>query len=216
GLRLGGPNAGYVNSVSGSGPGADEPLVNIFTMPGLVFVVALYTFPYVYIMITNTLELVASDLEEAASILGASRFWVAITVTLPMVLPAVLSGFILAVLQALALFAPPALLARPAGFHTVTTRIWSLFQYPPKIETAAAVSVPLLLATALLLLVQKRLLGRRGYAAVGGKGPQRRVITLGRWRYPALAGCLAGLACAVVLPYRLLGQAAFARASGPP
>ena len=47
---------------------------------------------------------------------------------------------------------------------------------------AAAFSIPLLLATALLLLVQKRLLGRRGYAAVGGKGGQRRTIALGRWR----------------------------------
>ena len=51
---------------------------------------------------------------------------------------------------------------------------------------AAAFSMPLLLATALLLLVQKRLLGRRGYAAVGGKGGQRRTIPLGRWRWPAL------------------------------
>src|SRR5260370_33221525 len=87
-----------------------------------------------------------------------------------MVLPAILSGFILSVLQALALFGSPAILALPAGFHTITTQIWALFQYPPKVEMAAAFSVPLLLATALLLLVQKRLLGRRGYASVGGKG----------------------------------------------
>ena len=81
-----------------------------------------------------------------------------------MVAPALVSGFILAVLQALALFGSPAILALPAGFHTITTQIWSFFQYPPKIEMAAAISMPLLLATALLLLVQKRLLGRRGYA----------------------------------------------------
>src|SRR5205823_4039669 len=83
--------------------------------PGLIFVVSIYTFPYVFIMIANTLELIASDLEDAASILGASRVRVALTVTLPMVLPAILSGFILAVLQALALFGSPAILALPAG-----------------------------------------------------------------------------------------------------
>src|SRR5215831_3206084 len=181
-VMLAGPNAGALNTLYRSLTGAAEPLVNIFTMTGLIFVVALYTFPYVYIMIANTLGLIASDLEEAAALLGANRLQVALTVTLPMVLPAILSGFILAVLQALALFGSPAILALPAGFHTITTQVWALFQYPPKVEMAAACSVPLLLSTALLLLAQKKLLGRRGYASVGGKGAQRRIIPLGAWQ----------------------------------
>jgi iron(III) transport system permease protein len=215
-VMLAGPNAGALNRLYRALTGATDPLLNIFTMPGLIFVVAIYTFPYVYIMITNTLGLIASDLEDAASILGAGRLQVAWTITLPMVLPAILSGFILAVLQALALFGSPAILALPAGFHTVTTQLWAFFQYPPRVEMAAALSMPLLLATALLLLAQKRLLGRRGYAAVGGKGGQRRVVRLGRWRYPALAACLAVLACAVFLPYGILLKAAFSRAWAQP
>ena len=215
-VMLAGPNAGYLNQLYRGLTGAEAPLLNIFSMPGLIFVVAIYTFPYVYIMIANTLGLIASDLEDAAAILGAGRLQVARTITLPMVLPAILSGFILAVLQALALFGSPAILALPAGFHTVTTQMWSFFQYPPRAELAAAFSIPLLLATALLLLVQKKLLGRRGYAAVGGKGGQRRPIRLGAWRYPALAGCLAVLACAVFLPYGILLKTAFARAWAQP
>jgi len=215
-VMLAGPNAGLLNTLWRSWTGASRPLVNIFTMPGLVFVVTIYTFPYVYIMIANTLALIASDLEEAAAIHGAGRLTVALTVTLPMVLPAVVSGFILAVLQALALFGSPAILALPAGFHTITTQIWSFFHYPPKIEQAAAFSLPLLLATALLLLVQKRLLGRRGYASVGGKGGQRRLIPLGAWRWPALAGCLLVMACAIFLPYGVLAKAAFSRAWAQP
>jgi len=215
-VMLAGPNAGALNRLYRALTGATDPLLNIFTMPGLIFVVAIYTFPYVYIMITNTLGLIASDLEDAASILGAGRLQVAWTITLPMVLPAILSGFILAVLQALALFGSPAILALPAGFHTVTTQLWSFFQYPPRVEMAAAFSMPLLLATALLLLAQKKLLGRRGYAAVGGKGGQRRVVRLGPWRYPALAACLAVLACAVFLPYGILLKAAFSRAWAQP
>jgi iron(III) transport system permease protein len=215
-VMLAGPNAGCLNRLYHELTGAGDPLVNIFTMPGLIFVVAIYTFPYVYIMIANTLGLIASDLEDAAGILGAGRFQVARTITLPMVLPAILSGFILAVLQALALFGSPAILALPAGFHTVTTQLWSFFQYPPRVEQAAAFSMPLLLATALLLLLQKRLLGRRSYAAVGGKGGQRRVVALGRWRYPALAACLAVLAAAVFLPYGILLKAAFSRAWAQP
>ena len=109
-VMLAGPNAGLLNTLWRAGTGAEGPLVNIFSMPGLVFVVAIYTFPYVYIMIANTLALIASDLEEAAAILGAGRLTVALTVTLPMVAPALVSGFILAVLQALALFGSPAIL----------------------------------------------------------------------------------------------------------
>src|SRR5437870_3863885 len=213
---LAAPNAGLLNTLWRSWVGPAGPLANIFTMPGLVFVVAIYTFPYVYIMIANTLALIASDLEEAAAIHGAGRLTVALTVTFPMVLPAVVSGFILAVLQALALFGSPAILALPAGFHTITTQIWSFFQYPPKVEQAAAFSLPLLLATALLLLVQKRLLGRRGYVAVGGKGGQRRTIALGAWRWPALLAVLAVMACPIFLPYAVLAKASVSRAWAQP
>jgi iron(III) transport system permease protein len=215
-VMLAGPNAGLVNGVWRQLTGSADPLVNIFTMTGLVFVVTMYTFPYVYIMLANTLALIASDLEDAAAIHGAGRAMVALTVTLPLAAPAVVSGFILAVLQALALFGSPAILALPAGFHTITTQVWSFFQFPPKIEQAAAVSIPLLLATALLLLVQKRLLGRRGYASVGGKGGQRRTIALGVWRYPALAAVLLVMACTIFLPYGVLAKAAFSRAWAQP
>jgi iron(III) transport system permease protein len=215
-VMLAGPNAGVLNKLYRELTGAESPLIDIFTMPGLIFAVTLYTFPYVFIMIANTLELIASDLEEAAAILGARRLTVALTVTLPMVAPAIASGFILAVLQALALFGSPAILALPAGFHTITTQIWSYFQYPPKIELAAAASMPLLLATALLLYLQKRLLGRRGYASVGGKSGPRRTIPLGAWRWPAFVACLAVMACSIFLPYGVLARAALSRAWAQP
>jgi iron(III) transport system permease protein len=215
-VMLAGPNAGALNKLWRSLTGAEAAAVNIFTMTGLVFVVAMYTFPYVYVMIGNTLELIASDVEDAAAMLGAGRLAVARTVTLPLVAPAVLSGFIVSVLQALALFGSPAILALPAGFHTLTTQVWGMFHYPPRVETAAAVAMPLLVATALLLALQRRLLGRRGYVAVSGKGGTRRRIALGAWRYPALLACLAVMACAVFLPYGILAKAAFSRAWAQP
>src|SRR4030067_276893 len=72
-VMLAGPNSGVLNKLYRALTGAEDPLVNIFSMPRLIFVVALYTLPYVFIMIANTLELIASDLEEEASILGAGR-----------------------------------------------------------------------------------------------------------------------------------------------
>lgn len=215
-VMLAGPNAGALNKLWRAVTGADTPAVNIFTMTGLVFVVALYTFPYVYVMIGNTLELIASDVEDAAAMLGAGRFTVARTVTLPLVAPAILSGYIVSVLQALALFGSPAILALPAGFHTLTTQVWGMFHYPPRVEMAAAVAMPLLVTTALLLTLQRRLLGRRGYVAVGGKGGARRRIPLGAWRYPAVVFCLLVVASAVFLPYGILAKAAFSRAWAQP
>ena len=85
-------------------------------------------------------------------------------------------------LQALALFGSPAILALPAGFHTITTQIWSFFHFPPKTEMAAAFSIPLLLATALLLLVQKRSWGgaatRPSAARAGSAGDRARALAL--------------------------------------
>src|SRR5262249_53239544 len=184
-VMLAGPDGGSSRSSGGALRGPRGGLLNIFSMAGLVFVVTMYTFPYVFILTANPLALIASDLEEAAAILGGGRLTVTLTITIPLVAPAIASGFIVSVLQALALFGSPAILALPAGFHTITTQIWAFFHFPPKVEQAAAFSLPLLLATALLLLVQKRVLGRRGYAAVGGKGGQPRLIPLSAWRWPA-------------------------------
>jgi len=64
--------------------------------------------------------------------------------------------------------------------------------------------------------VQKRLLGRRGYAAVGGKGGQRRTIQLGRWRWPAFVAVLAVMACPIFLPYAVLAKASVSRAWAQP
>ena len=100
-------------------------------------------------------------------------------------MPALLAGALVAFLQAMTLFGSPAILALPAGFHTMTTKIWSLFQYPPKPELAAAASLPLLFLTVVLLRAQHIILGRRGYIVVGGKSgrpaiDQARAVRCGR------------------------------------
>ena len=59
-------------------------------------------------------------------------------VTIPLVLPAMLAGTLIAILQSLTMFGSPAILALPAGFHVITTKIWSLFQFPPRLGLAAA------------------------------------------------------------------------------
>ena len=209
---LAGPNAGSLNKLYRAITGSEEALFNIFTMPGLIFVMALYSFPYVFSMIANVCELISSDLEDAAEILGANKWRTAWSVTLPLALPALIGGFILAFLQSISLFGAPAILGLPAGLHTITTQIWALFQYPPRLDMAAAFSVPLLLATMGLIAVQKRLLGRKGYSTVGGKGGQKRLIRLGWGRIPVLLFVFGILSLSVFLPYWILLKAALSQA----
>jgi iron(III) transport system permease protein len=212
---LAGPNAGLINVLYRGLTGAEAPLVNIFSMPGLIFVTSLYTFPVVFIMTAAALTATPPDLEDAARIAGASRWHVLRDVTLPLALPAVLGGFILAFLETVVLFGASAMLALPARFHVMTTQLWAFFHYPPKVEVAAAYAMPLLVAAAGLLWVQRRLLGRRTFTTVSGRAAAPRPIPLGGpVRWTAFAGCAAVLGCAIVLPYLALLRAALAKAWG--
>jgi iron(III) transport system permease protein len=207
---LAAPNSGLLNQFyrALTSAGSDAHLFDIYSLPGVIFVISCYTFPFVFVLVANALDTMPGELEDASAILGAKAWTTARRVTIPLALPALVAGALIAFLQAMTLFGSPAILALPAGFHTMTTKIWSLFQYPPKLELAAAAAVPLLLLTILLLQAQRALLGRRGYSVVGGKyGPPRRV-ELKAWRWAALAFCLIVLLNPVFLPYLALLNAA--------
>src|SRR6266496_5699455 len=190
-VLLGGPNAGLINqwyyALFGLKAFEAQPLLNIFSAGGMVFVMVLYTFPYVFTFAANGLDLIPGELEEASAILGAPAWRTALDITLPLVVPALLAGFLIAFLQSMTLFGTPAILALPAGIDTMTTKIWSLFQYPPQLGLAAAASLPLLLVTVALLRTQAAIMGRRGYAIIGGKSTATRLIRLGAWTIPAFA-----------------------------
>jgi len=210
---LAAPNSGLLNQAYRAFTGApqDEHLFNIYSLPGLIFVISCYTFPYVFVLVANSLDRIPGDLEDASSMLGGRPWVTARRVTIPLALPALLAGALVAFLQAMTLFGSPAILALPAGFHTMTTKIWSLFQYPPKPELAAAASLPLLVLTVALLRAERAVLGRRGYSVVGGKQGNPRLVRLGSLRWVALALTVGVLLTAVLLPYFALLNAAFSR-----
>ena len=210
---LAAPNSGLLNKIfrAATGSEPDEYLFNIYSLPGLIFVISCYTFPYVFVLVANALDRIPGDLEDASSLLGGSAWTTARRVTVPLAMPAVLAGALIAFLQAMTLFGSPAILALPAGFHTMTTKIWSLFQYPPKLELAAAASLPLLALTVALLRAESFVLGRRGYSVVGGRQGDSRRVPLGRWKWPALAVAFVVLLNPVFLPYGALLNAAFSR-----
>jgi iron(III) transport system permease protein len=214
---LAGPNAGWFNHLYRYVTGSQGYLVNIYSMGGVVFVIFLYSYPYAFTMIANALDLISSEMEDASAILGANRLRTAASITLPMAIPALLSSFIFTFVHALALFGVPAILAMPAGFHTITTQMWVLLsEAPQELELVAALSVLLLSLTVLLLAWQKQFLAKRSHATIVGRGMRRSTINLGYWRYPAFLFCLFVAALAVFLPYLVLIKAAFSKAWAMP
>src|ERR1700733_257943 len=208
---LAAPNSGLLNQLFRlvTGADTDEHLFNIYSLTGIIFVISCYTFPFVFVLVANALDTMPGELEDASAILGGKAWTTARRITIPLAMPALVAGALIAFLQAMTLFGSPAILALPAGFHTMTTKIWSLFQYPPKLELAAAAAVPLLILTILLLQGQKFLLGRRGFSVLGGKYGAPRRVEMKKWRWAALAFCLLMLLNPVFLPYFALLNAAF-------
>jgi iron(III) transport system permease protein len=184
---LAAPNSGLLNQLYRqiTDAAADSHLLNIYSFAGLVFVISCYTFPYVFVLVANALDRTPGDLEDASAILGGSTWDTARRITIPLALPAVLAGALVAFLQAMTLFGSPAILAMPAGFHTITTKIWSLFQFPPKPELAAAPGAHRPTAA-------RRAHGARPARLFGGRRQEQRAANRAAWAL-ALgdAGCRA-------------------------
>ena len=213
-ILLAGPNAGWLNRIFMWITGTDAGPFNIYSFPGLVTIIALYSFPYIFIFTTAALELVSSEMEDAANILGAGTWKTLRRVTLPLALPAILGGLIICFLEAIALFASPAMIAIPARFNVVTTQLFQFFGNPVRVEVAAAYAMPLLGVTVLLVLVQRLIVRRKGFVALTGKGGERRPIALGPWRWALFGYAMLVGAMSVFLPYLFLLQAAFSKAWG--
>src|SRR6202011_109258 len=202
-ILLAGPNSGWLNKVWMALTGAEHGIFNIYSMTGLILVVAVTSFPYTFVFTSSALDLVSSEMEDAANILGARTLRTTLRITLPLVTPAIIGGIIISFLEAIAL---------PARFNVVSTQLWQFFEYPVRVEEAAAYAMPLLAITVLMFWLQRRVLGRKGYTSVTGKGGERRMIALGPWRWVMLGYALFVCALSVFLPMVVLLQAAFAKA----
>lgn len=213
-ILLAGPNAGWLNRIWVGLTGAASGPFNIYSMSGLVLVVACYAFPYMFVFARSALDLISSEMEDAATTLGAGIVRTTLRVTLPLILPAILGAFIVVFLEAIALFGVPALIALPARFQVTTTVLWQFFEFPPRMQVAAAYAMPLLAITVLLFWLQRRIIARKGYVALTGKGGERRLVRLGRWRWIMLGYCLFVTSLSFFMPMVVVLQAAFARAWG--
>lgn len=203
-VNLFGPNAGLINAFFRDVVGAPWLGFNIFSMPGLVLVTVLHTFPYVFLLASSALQSVDASYEEAAQILGASKLRTVLTITTPLVMPAILSGVLLAFVNAIALFGSQAIIGLPGRIVTLPTRIYSLFDYPAQYGLASALSLLFVAITIAALWLQRSYLAKRSFVTLGGKGARPQLMDLGWLRWPLFAFCCVVFFVSIVLPYATL------------
>jgi iron(III) transport system permease protein len=200
---LGSPHSGIVNIVARSIhlPG----LINTYTFGGICFVFAIYYAPYVFLFASAALRNMDPVLEEAVAMCGASRFRAAIDVTFPLIAPALMSAALLVFVLLVELFSIPAVLGPGARLNFLAVEIWNLIgDAPPKIGDASALGVVLLVITATLVVIQRRVIGSRSFVTVAGKGLRASPIPLRKLRIPCAVAGFAYVAIGVVLPYLTL------------
>ena len=215
-IMLASPNSGWLNRVFVGLFGTATGPFNIYSMWGAIFVVGIYSYPYSYILTSSALEFVSSELEDAACILGAGTFTTTMRITLPLVLPSIVSGFLLAFLETIALFGSPNLILIPARVSIIITEIWQEFQFPPNVELASAISITLILMTIATLWLQRFLIAKKGYTTITGKGGRKRLLDLGIWRWFFLAFCLVVSTLSLFLPFYILLRTSLSKAWGQP
>lgn len=208
-ILIAGPNAGWLNQSWSWLTGANTPLFNIYSFAGLVLVIGLNVFPYIFLFTKSALDLISTEMEEAAAILGSSNLQTTLKVTLPLVWPSILGGMIIVFLETISLFGVAALLGIPARINLVTTQLFQFFGFPLRLEVAAAYAMPLLLITVSLIYVQKLLLSRKGYVTQSGKGGERRELDVGVWKWVLLGWCVMIGGMAIYLPGYTMFAASF-------
>jgi iron(III) transport system permease protein len=208
------PNAGLINILLRDVAGLPWLTFNIFSMAGLVIVTVIHTFPFVFLLASSALQSVDASYEEAAQILGAGKFRTALTITGPLVAPAILSGTLLAFVNAIALFGSQAIIGMPGRIFTLPTRLYSLFTYPPQYGLASALSLIFVAITILALYLQRAFLARRSYVTLGGKGSRPQLVDLGAARWGVFAFCAVILVVAIILPYATLIAVSFSKSWG--
>jgi iron(III) transport system permease protein len=207
---LGSPKTGLINTVF-KWAGLDWH-VNLYSLSGLVFVFGIYYAPYVYMFTSSALCNMDPSLEEAAEISGASAFATLFSVTLPLIMPAIVSGMLLSFIVMLGIYGIPAVLGAPANINVLTTYIFKLTNWsPPLYNTAAAVAIILTVVTGFLVFLQQKVLSGRSYTAVAGKAFRPRSLDLGPWSWLTFALGLIYLLVVVILPMLALIVAAFRR-----
>ncbi|MGB9081959.1 MAG: iron ABC transporter permease [Desulfuromonadaceae bacterium] len=176
---------------------------NIYSMTSIVIIAGLSHVPHVYIYSSSALRSLASDVEEAARVAGAGPLKVAATVSLPMVMPAMLYSGVLVFFLGFQVFGLALVLGDPEGHLVLATYLYKLTNKlgTPSYHLMAAVAMCIVAITVPMVLSQRFLLrNAHKYITLKGKGALQRTLPLGGWRWVAAGAIALWLAVTVVIP----------------
>jgi iron(III) transport system permease protein len=205
-IMLASPKIGLINLALQALTGGNAPFVNIYTMPGMIWVDGLHYSPMAFLLMTAAFRSMDPSLEEQAAMSGASVPQIAARITFKLAWPAALGALLILFVRAIESFEVPALLGLPVGIHVYTSSIYqAIHQYPSQVGLAAAYAITLLVLTSLGIYVQSRLSSQGGrFATITGKGFRPRTIDLGGWRYLTAALFILYFVVIVLLPFLVL------------
>lgn len=192
---------------------------DIYTIPGMIWVLTSFYYPYAFITISRAMEKMDPSLEEASRISGASPWTTLRTVTLPMMTPSIIAGALLVFVSAASCFGIPSIIGANAKVKipTVTTRIIEYVELGlDGLPDAMSLAVFLMVMANLVLYVSTFVVGKKKYITVSGKSTRPTVVDLGRYRvfFTVLMFLFAFLM--IVLPFATVGMTSFTKNLGKP
>ena len=147
---------------------------SVYGFWGIVIVQSLTFFPVCYMMLKGLLKNIDPSLEEAARDMGATRFKVFSSVTLPLILPGLGNAFLVTFIESIADFANPMIIG--GSYDTLATTIYLQITGAYDKAGAAAMAVVLLTITLLMFAVQKYVLEKKTAATLTGKASRGRML----------------------------------------
>ena len=212
-ILLASPKIGIVNLVLKHWLGVDDPLFDIYSMWGMIWVDGLHYSPMAFLLMSAAFRSMDPALEESAMMSGANVFQVAWRVTLRLSWPAIFATILILFVRAIESFEVPALIGLPVGIQVFTSSIYqAVHRYPSQVGLASAYAVTLLAITTVGVYFQSRLSGMGSkYATMTGKGFRPRQIDLGPWRWFTAGIFIVYFLVIVVLPFAVLLWSSFQR-----
>lgn len=197
--RIGG-YPGFLNAIFGWSP----PDWLSYGFVPIVVTLSIHYYAFAYLLISSALSSIGGDLEEMGEIAGASRFTILRRITFPLVLPAILSAFILTFSRAIGTFGVPAFLGLKVNYYTISTMLFASVRNRQTVQ-AYILSIVLITLAVVTVWINQRMIGRRkSYTTIGGKGTRKNLIALGKWKKPILAILIAFIVVAVIFPVVIL------------
>ena len=215
-ILLASPRTGLINIALVNLFGLENPPLNIYSYGGIIFVTVVGWASFLALFLIPAFRQMDASLEESSRMSGASTFGTIRRITIPLMAPAILATTILGFVRMLESFETELFLGAPAHIWVFTTKIFDFIfnRLSAEYSNAMALAVMLLGLTFLMVVVQWKLLGRREYTTVTGKGYKPQPMRLGRWRYATLAFVLAWFFIAIFLPLAAVILTSFMKVAG--